>query len=164
MKRRSCLHLAESDCAEELELIRYTACTSAISFADSAAAAISWERPLSLAAIWPVLTPPPHWRQRGLLEKSTRLPSTPALREHLWRSSRPNEVADSTNKSYVGQELTASPIGMPCPDPLRRWCRFARRFPSRRPLLRRSDDPTDSLKRRVHFLRCGTVQPSNPQA
>ncbi len=31
--------LAESDCAGELELIRYTVCTSAMAFADSAAAA-----------------------------------------------------------------------------------------------------------------------------
>jgi hypothetical protein len=43
------------------------------------------------------------------------------LREHLWLSFRPSEVADSTNKSYVGQELTANPVGIPCPDPLSRW-------------------------------------------
>jgi hypothetical protein len=42
--------LAESDCAGELELIRYTVCTSAMAFADSAAAAISWERSLSLGS------------------------------------------------------------------------------------------------------------------
>jgi hypothetical protein len=40
--------LAESDCAGELELIRYTICTSAMAFEDSAAAAIAWERSLSL--------------------------------------------------------------------------------------------------------------------
>ncbi len=42
--------LAESDCAGELELIRYTICTSAMAFEDSAAAAISWERSLSLGS------------------------------------------------------------------------------------------------------------------
>jgi hypothetical protein len=40
--------LAESDCAGELELIRYTICTSAMAFEESAAVAISWERSLSL--------------------------------------------------------------------------------------------------------------------
>jgi hypothetical protein len=45
--------LAESDCAGELELtrIRYTICTSAMAFEDSAAAAVSWERSLSSVAI-----------------------------------------------------------------------------------------------------------------
>ena len=43
--------LAESDCAGELELIRYTVCTSAMAFEDSAAAAVSWERSLSSVAI-----------------------------------------------------------------------------------------------------------------
>ena len=43
--------LAESDCAGELELIRYTVCTSAMAFEDSAAAAISWERSLSLGSL-----------------------------------------------------------------------------------------------------------------
>jgi hypothetical protein len=42
--------LVESDCAGELELIRYTICTSAMAFEDSAAAAISWERSLSLGS------------------------------------------------------------------------------------------------------------------
>jgi hypothetical protein len=40
--------LAPSDCAGELELIRYTICTSTMAFKDSAAAAISWERSVSL--------------------------------------------------------------------------------------------------------------------
>jgi hypothetical protein len=40
----------ESDCAGELELIRYTVCTLALAFEDSAAAAISWERSLSLGS------------------------------------------------------------------------------------------------------------------
>ena len=39
--------LAESDCAGERELIRYTICASAMAFEDSAAAAIAWERSLS---------------------------------------------------------------------------------------------------------------------
>jgi hypothetical protein len=42
--------LVESDCAGELELIRYTICTSTMAFEDSAAAAISWERSLSLGS------------------------------------------------------------------------------------------------------------------
>ena len=42
--------LAEPDCAGELELIRYTICTSAMAFEDSAAAAVSWERSLSLGS------------------------------------------------------------------------------------------------------------------
>jgi hypothetical protein len=43
--------LMESDCAGELELIRYTICqcTSAMAFEDSAAAAVSWERSVSLS-------------------------------------------------------------------------------------------------------------------
>jgi len=39
--------LAESDCAGERELIRYTICASTMAFEDSAAAAIAWERSLS---------------------------------------------------------------------------------------------------------------------
>jgi hypothetical protein len=42
--------LTESDCAGELELIRYTICTSAMAFENSAAAAISWEFSLSLGS------------------------------------------------------------------------------------------------------------------
>ncbi len=42
--------LAESDCDGELELIRYTICTSAMAFEDSAAAAVAWERSLSLGS------------------------------------------------------------------------------------------------------------------
>ena len=42
--------MAESDCAEEPELIRYTTCTSTMAFEDSAAAAIAWERSLSLGS------------------------------------------------------------------------------------------------------------------
>ena len=42
--------LAESDCDGELELIRYTICTSAMTFEDSAAAAVAWERSLSLGS------------------------------------------------------------------------------------------------------------------
>jgi hypothetical protein len=42
--------LTASDCAGERELIRYTVCASAMAFEDSAAAAISWERSLSLGS------------------------------------------------------------------------------------------------------------------
>ena len=40
--------LTAADCDGELELIRYTTCSSAIAFEDNAAAAISWERSASL--------------------------------------------------------------------------------------------------------------------
>jgi hypothetical protein len=40
--------LAASDCGGELELIRYTVCSSAIAFEDNAAAVVSWERSASL--------------------------------------------------------------------------------------------------------------------
>ena len=40
--------LKAADCDGELELIRYTTCSSAIAFEDNAAAAISWERSASL--------------------------------------------------------------------------------------------------------------------
>jgi hypothetical protein len=87
------------------------------------------------------------------------------LREHLWLSSRPSEVADSTNKIYVGQELTANPIGTPYPDPLIRWYSFAHRFLSRHPLLRQSHWSTASNLGCVHVRRCGTtVVRSNPSA
>ena len=82
------------------------------------------------------------------------------LQEHLWQSSQPSEVADSTNKSYVGRELTANPIGMTCPDPLSRRYSSAHRFLSRRPLLRQSHrQPTRVCS--LSALRYGpTLQPT----
>ena len=40
--------LTAADCDGELELIRYTVCSSVIAFEDSAAAAVSWDRSVSL--------------------------------------------------------------------------------------------------------------------
>jgi hypothetical protein len=72
--------LAESDCDGELELIRYTICTSAMAFEDSAAAAVAWERSLSLGSrldrTFSLCLPTSV--SEGLLGKPTRLPSTPA--------------------------------------------------------------------------------------
>ena len=82
------------------------------------------------------------------------------LQEHLWQSSQPSEVADSTNKSYVGRELTENHTGMTCPDPLSRRYSFAHRFLSRRPLLRQSHrQPTRVCS--LSALRYGpTLQPT----
>jgi hypothetical protein len=124
-----------------------------MAFEDShgAAAAISWERSLSLGSrlvrahsAFQLESVKDYWENRqGYLRRrhAPRAgPRAPLPRD--WLSSRPSEVADSTNRSYVGQELTANPIGTPYPDPLIRWYSFAHRssFLSRHPgpLLRQS--------------------------
>ena len=78
--------LTASDCGGELELIRYTVCTSAIAFEDSAAAAISWERSVSLGGrldrahfASQIASAKDYWENRqGLLRRRHAIKAPPA--------------------------------------------------------------------------------------
>jgi len=78
--------LTAADCDGELELIRYTTCSSAIAFEDNAAAAISWERSASLGcrldrALFAsqLASAKDYWEiRRGLLQRRHTMRAPPA--------------------------------------------------------------------------------------
>ncbi len=137
-------NLTASDCAGEHEMIRYTICLSAMAFEESAAAAVSWERYVSLA---------------GQLDRACFASQMASLnaygenrrghirRQHITRAP-PAKFSTKRGRRQHQQDLRRarahrnshrqSVPGPRCPDSLNLWHSFVQRSPSHHPPLRQS--------------------------
>jgi hypothetical protein len=152
--------LAESDCAGELGLIRYTICTSAMAFENSAAAAISWERSLSLGSrldrahsAFQLASVRDYWENRqGYLRRrhTTRAPlakfSTKRGRRQHWQELRRARAHRKSHRNTI-------------PRPAQPVLQFRSPFPFAPPTA-----PTIPLTAFTGVFTFGAAVRSNPSA
>jgi hypothetical protein len=152
--------LAESDCAGELGLIRYTICTSAMAFENSAAAAISWERSLPLGSrldrahsAFQLASVKDYWENRqGYLRRrhTTRAPlakfSTKRGRRQHWQELRRARAHRKSHRNTI-------------PRPAQPVVQFSSPFPFAPPTA-----PTIPLTASMGVFTFGDAVRSNPSA